>query len=139
MTVLARPIILRKITYKQSIRRGVVHAMHNPSMHCMDIQESLIQGLSQDLETGCPELPIIKLRGILFLKGDHSLYSDYNHECIFPYWTSTSKHPRSRHHLLCTHTFPLNRATLLADTKTYTLASVLCYYHLKRFPDLHKS
>ena len=28
------------------------------------------QGLSQDLETGCPKLPIVKFWGILIFKGD---------------------------------------------------------------------
>ena len=31
-----------------------------------------IQGLSQDLETGCLKLAIVKFWGILFFKGDHN-------------------------------------------------------------------
>ena len=30
-------------------------------------------GPSQDLETGCPKLPIVKFWGILFFKGDHNI------------------------------------------------------------------
>ena len=32
-----------------------------------------MQGPSQDLETGCPKLEIIKYLGILFFKGDHNI------------------------------------------------------------------
>ena len=30
------------------------------------------QGLSQDLETGCPKLAIVKFLGIQIFKGDHN-------------------------------------------------------------------
>ena len=31
------------------------------------------QGLSQDLRTGCPKLPIVKCWGALFFKEDHNI------------------------------------------------------------------
>ena len=31
------------------------------------------RGLSQDLETGCPEMTNLKLLGIQYFKGDHSI------------------------------------------------------------------
>ena len=31
------------------------------------------QGLSQDLETGCPKLAIIKIVGVQIFKGDHNI------------------------------------------------------------------
>ena len=33
------------------------------------------QGLSQDLETGCPNLPIVKFLGVIFFKGDSEIIS----------------------------------------------------------------
>ena len=30
-------------------------------------------GLSQDLETGCPKLTIVKFLGVLFFKGGHAI------------------------------------------------------------------
>ena len=30
------------------------------------------QGLSQDLETGCPKLSTVRFLGVLFIKGDHN-------------------------------------------------------------------
>ena len=32
------------------------------------------QGFSQDLETGCPKLAIVKLLGIQNFKGDHNIF-----------------------------------------------------------------
>ena len=32
-----------------------------------------IQSLSQDLETGCPKLAIVKFLAVLYFKGDHSI------------------------------------------------------------------
>ena len=46
------------------------------------------QGHSQDLETGCPKLAIVKVVGILYFKGDHNILrinSDYNHKNVFTY------------------------------------------------------
>ena len=40
-------------------------------------EENSSQGLSQDLETGCPKLADGKLLGILFFKVDHNI-SDRN-------------------------------------------------------------
>ena len=39
----------------------------------------LLQGISQDLQTGCPNLVIAKFCGILFIKGPHNVLrvSDY--------------------------------------------------------------
>ena len=37
-----------------------------------------IQGLSQDLETGCPKLAIVKILGIQIFQGD----SDFNHKHV---------------------------------------------------------
>ena len=37
------------------------------------VSESLGQGLSQELETGCLKLAIVKLFGIQFCKGDHNI------------------------------------------------------------------
>ena len=31
------------------------------------------QGLSQDLETGCPKLAVVKLLGVQIFKGDHNI------------------------------------------------------------------
>ena len=31
------------------------------------------QGLSQDLETGCPKLAIVKFLGVQIFKGDHNI------------------------------------------------------------------
>ena len=33
-----------------------------------------MQGLSQDLETGCPELVIVKYLGVQLIKGDHNIF-----------------------------------------------------------------
>ena len=60
------PHILKNLLGILNIKRrqrdfGVVHS-------------SPVHGLSQDLETGCPELAIVKLLGVLFLKGDHNLF-----------------------------------------------------------------
>ena len=32
-----------------------------------------MQGLSQDLETGCPKLAIVKILGVQIFKGDHNI------------------------------------------------------------------
>ena len=34
------------------------------------------QGLSQDLETGCPKLTMVKFLGILFFKGGNNIYTE---------------------------------------------------------------
>ena len=34
---------------------------------------SLSQGLSQDLETGCPKLAVVKSFGVQMFKGDHNI------------------------------------------------------------------
>ena len=43
------------------------------------------QGLSQDLETGCPELAILKFWGVQFTKGDHNILrlQPQTTNCIF--------------------------------------------------------
>ena len=37
------------------------------------IQSTLRHGLSQDLETGCPKLAIVKFLGVQIFKGDHNI------------------------------------------------------------------
>ena len=37
------------------------------------IKNGLGQGLSQDLETGCPKFAIVKVLGIQIFKGDHNI------------------------------------------------------------------
>ena len=39
----------------------------------LDYDKVSYQGLSQDLETGCPKLAIVKLLGFLFFKGEHTI------------------------------------------------------------------
>ena len=46
------------------------------------ISGGLIQGLSQDLETGCPKLAIVKFLGVQTFKGDHNIYTDFNHKHV---------------------------------------------------------
>ena len=58
-------------------------------VYCLICHQSLLtigamQGLSQELETGCPILPIVIFLGILFFNGEiHTIYSDYNHKYVF--------------------------------------------------------
>ena len=42
------------------------------------------QGLSQELETGCLKLAIVKFLGVQFLRGT-TLYSDFNHKQVYIY------------------------------------------------------
>ena len=35
-------------------------------------REEVLQGLSQDLDSGCPKLAIIEFLGILFFNGNHN-------------------------------------------------------------------
>ena len=44
--------------------------------------ENLNQGLSQDLEIGCPKLAIVKFWGDFFSR-ETTIYSDYNHKYVF--------------------------------------------------------
>ena len=37
------------------------------------MQDDASHGLSQDLETGCPNLAIVKFLGIQIFKGDHNI------------------------------------------------------------------
>ena len=53
------------ITYQQSAFSSGI------SPELSDRVES--QGLSQDLETGCPKLPIVKFLGVQNVKGDHNI------------------------------------------------------------------
>ena len=39
----------------------------------LKITSSPIQGLSQDLEIGCPKLAYVKFCGFLLVKGDHNI------------------------------------------------------------------
>ena len=39
----------------------------------MNLKEYFDLGLSQDLETGCPKLIIVKFWGVLFFKGGHNV------------------------------------------------------------------
>ena len=45
---------------------------------------SLNQGISQDVETGCLKLAIVKILGVQYLKGDQwtTIYSYFNHEHV---------------------------------------------------------
>ena len=38
-----------------------------------NVDQTMNQGLGQDLETGCPKLAIVKFWGILFLNGEHNV------------------------------------------------------------------
>ena len=38
-----------------------------------ELGASLQQGPSQDLETGCPKVAIVKVLGVLLFKGDHNI------------------------------------------------------------------
>ena len=40
------------------------------------------QGLSQDLETGCPKLAIVKFLGVQIFKGDHNILRNQPLRCI---------------------------------------------------------
>ena len=50
-----------------------------------NIYTEQMQGLSQDLETGCLKLAIVKFWGIQILKAT-TIYSNFNHEHGFIYW-----------------------------------------------------
>ena len=53
---------------------GLLHVFEATVAVCATVgQYSVQQGLSQDLETDCPKLAILKVRGISFLKGDHNI------------------------------------------------------------------
>ena len=43
---------------------------------------TVLQGLSQDLETGCPKLAIAKILGVLFSKGDHNILEVYSYKYV---------------------------------------------------------
>ena len=44
----------------------------------------MVQGKSQDLETGCPKFSIyVNFSGVLFFKGDHNTLLDYNYKHVF--------------------------------------------------------
>ena len=53
------------------------HSIVNHTSGCFLISEfmlmSVVQGLSQDLETGCPKLAVIKFWGVQFFKGDNNI------------------------------------------------------------------
>ena len=48
-----------------------------------EMNKGKFQGISQDLETGCPKLAIVKLLGILFFKGDDSILQLQPKACIY--------------------------------------------------------
>ena len=56
---------LRSVNYLISSNAGILRygVKKIPTNH----------GLSQDLETGCPKLAIVKLLGIQIFKGDHNI------------------------------------------------------------------
>ena len=63
----------RKVTYslvRKNFFWSPTFLIHRPS--CADkLGNGAVQGLSQDLETGCPKLAIVKFWGVLFFdKGD---------------------------------------------------------------------
>ena len=39
----------------------------------MIAEETLMQGLSQDLETGCLKLAVVNFLGVQFFKGNHNI------------------------------------------------------------------
>ena len=43
---------------------------------------STMQGLSQDLETGCLKLAVVKFLGVQFFKGDHNILIFQPQTCI---------------------------------------------------------
>ena len=43
-----------------------------PSMSALNMHVG-IQGLSQDLGTGCPKMAIVKILGVQIFKGDHNI------------------------------------------------------------------
>ena len=45
----------------------------------------LTQRISQDLETGCPKLTMVKFCGILKFSREATIYSDYFHKYVFNY------------------------------------------------------
>ena len=53
-------------------------------LQCLVFISNDKQGLSQDLETGCPKLAIVKFLGVLFFKVDHNiLILQPNHTHVF--------------------------------------------------------
>ena len=45
----------------------------------------LVQGLRQDLDTGCPKMAIVKILGHPGFQRESIIYSDYNHKHVFSY------------------------------------------------------
>ena len=80
LTAIAYIIISSRAIVKGRV--GLNHAF-NLGMDILDLCKfafgflltmyQVIQALSQDLETGCPKLPIVKILGILIFKGGHNI------------------------------------------------------------------
>ena len=48
------------------------------------VGQNTLQGLSQELETGCLKLAIVKFLGVQIFKGDHSILN-FNHKHVYIY------------------------------------------------------
>ena len=55
------------------------------NIHFKYLSNSGQQGLSQDLETGCPKLSVVKFWGVHVSKGNHSILINCNHKHVFNY------------------------------------------------------
>ena len=54
-------------------------------MDFLPVHRYMRQGLSQDLETRCLKLAIVKILGVQMFKGDHNIYSYFNHKHVLIY------------------------------------------------------
>ena len=60
------------------------HLLHVPSEVIVWNSDAFGQGLSQDLETGCPKLAVVNFLGgqsAMFLRG-FTIYTDFNHKHV---------------------------------------------------------
>ena len=67
-------------------RNNVMSSVSNCQFKCVlrmqtQVLASMVQSLSQDLETGCPELAIVEILGVQILRGA-TIYSDFHHKHV---------------------------------------------------------
>ena len=62
-----------KFIEKSAINEMYINTTSQLNLQHFSIRMSCGQGLSQDLETGCPKLAIVKILGIQIVKGDHNI------------------------------------------------------------------
>ena len=53
--------------------QGLVIVSGRSTLNDFHVSQTLRQGLSQDLETGCPKMAIVNFFGVQIFKGDHNI------------------------------------------------------------------